>query len=492
MNKPSKSENSILRKVISGGSWVFALRVVEKGLSTVKIIILARILSPNDLGLFGIALLTLSILEAFSQTGFNTAIIQKKEDTERYLDSAWSMAVLRGILLFVLLYFLAPYVAIFFKAPESSKIIRVLALSVLFRGFNNIGLVYFQKELKFGKMFICGSIPTIIEFVAVVSFAFALHNIWALIIGQLIGSVTALTTSYLVHSFRPKIKFDIVKIKELFSFGKWIMWSSVLLFFITQGDDVFVGKILGVAALAFYQLAFRIANIPTTEVAHVFSQVTFPAYSKMQDDLPRLQESYLRVLQLVAFLSFPISGLILVLAPEFTTIFLGEKWVDMVPTLQILVIAGLVRSIANTAGSVFIAVGKPKVDTSLSLIRLLVIVVLIYPLSIKWGIFGTALSILFAISIANIGYIYHILNITKCGLIKYFRLIIIPFVNTIIFVLLLYYLKKIYYISNVFDFALYVCCAILIYIGLTYFHERYRKYHIVKLITDCLKSIKKD
>lgn len=490
MNKLVKSENSIFHKVIRGGSWVLALRFVEKGLSTVKIIILARILSPNDLGLFGIALLTLSILEAFSQTGFNTALIQKKGDTKGYLDSAWSMSVLRGLILFSLLYFLAPYAAIFFYAPESSKIIQVLAFTIVLKGFNNIGIVYFQKELEFRKMFICCSVPTIIEFVTVVSLAFVLQNVWSLIIGQLVGSIAAFITGYLVHPYRPKIKFEKSKIKELFSFGKWIMWSTILFFFITQGDDLFVARFLGVTALAFYQLAFRIANIPTTEIAHLFSQVTFPAYSKMQDNLPRLKESYLRVLRLVSFLSLPISGLILVLATEFTTIFLGEKWLDMVPTMQVLVLSGLVRSIANTAGSVFTAVGKPKIDTILSLIRLLVMAVLIYPLSVKWGIFGTAFAILCAIFIAYIGYIYNILNITKCGLINYFKLIIIPFVNTIIFVLLLYYLKRIYPIVDVIDFTLYVLIAIFMYIGFAYIYDRYQKYQMVKLVIDCFKSIK--
>ncbi len=485
-----KSENSIFHKVTKGGSWVFFLRILEKALSSVKIIILARILSPNDLGLFGTALLTLSILEAFSQTGFNAALIQKKENTEQYLNSAWSMSVLRGFVIFGLLYFMAPYVASFFNSPESSKIIRILAFSVVLRGFNNIGLVYFQKELKFEKMFISSFVPTVIEFAAVVSFAFVLRNVWSLVIGQLIGAMAALVCSYLLHSFRPRIKIEISKVKELFGYGKWIMWSTLIMFFVTQGDDIFVGRFFGVTALAFYQLAFRIANIPTTEIANVFSQVTFPAYSKLQDNIPRLQEAYLRVFQLVTFLSFPIGGLILVLAPEFTAIFLGEKWLAIVPVMRILVISGMIRSIANTAYTVFMAIGKPKIDTRLSLIRLLVIAALIYPLSAKWGILGTSLAILCAISIVTIGYIYNVLNITKCGLGKYARLIIIPLVNTIIFVFALYYLKKWFLIVDVVDFIAYVCISVAVYVGLTYIWDRYQKYNMTALVIDCVKSIR--
>ena len=125
-----------------------------------------------------------------------------------------------------------------------------------------------------------------------------------------------------------------------------------------------MGKLLGVTALGFYQLAYRISNMPATEITHVISRVTFPAYSKLQDDIPKLREAYLKVLQITAFLSFPIAGLIFVLAPDFTKIFLGEKWMPMVPAMQVLVFAGLSRAIAATAGYIFYAVGKPKIDTS--------------------------------------------------------------------------------------------------------------------------------
>ena len=490
MNKPVKSENSIFHKVIRGGSWVLALRFVEKGLSTVKIIILARILSPNDLGLFGIALLTLSILEAFSQTGFNTALIQKKGDTKGYLNSAWSMSALRGLILFSLLYFLAPYASIFFNAPESSYIIRVLSFSVVLKGFNNIGLIYFQKELKFKKIFVSNSVPTIIEFVTVVSFAFILRNVWSLVIGQLIGSVTALIAGYLIHPFRPKINIEIKKIKELFSFGKWIMWSTILFFFITQGDDIFVARFLGITALAFYQLAFRIANIPTTEIAHVFSMVTFPAYSKIQDNLPRLQESYLRVLQLVAFLSFPISGFILVLAPEFTTIFLGEKWLDIVPTMQVLVVAGMVRSIAHTAAPIFIAVGKPQIDTKLSIVRLLIIAIIIYPLSVKFNILGVSIAVVVSIFVVNFGFLYNVLKVTKCDINNIFKAIRFSFFNALILVVTISLLKKIFLINSTFTFLLYVCIGIFMYLSTTYFFDKYQNHKIRHLVLDCLYSMR--
>ena len=200
--------------------------------------------------------------------------------------------------------------------------------------------------------------------------------------------------SYLIHPYRPHLSSDLGKAKKLFGFGKWILGSSILIFLITQGDDIFVGKLLGATALGFYQLAYRISNMPATEITHVISQVSFPAYSKLQDDLAKLREAYLRVLQVTTFLSFPIAGLIFVLAPDFTKILLGEKWMPMVPAMQVLAIFGAIRAFGATTGSIFQGVGRPSILTKLAAIQLLMMIAIIYPLTNEFGIFGTAIAIL--------------------------------------------------------------------------------------------------
>ena len=119
-------QQSLSQRVVKGGAWVFALRIINRGLGLVRLVILARILAPADFGLMGIALLAMATLDTFSQTGFNAALIQKKEDVESYLNSAWTITIFRGIVLFVVLYFSAPYVATFFKSTEAKPIIQVI------------------------------------------------------------------------------------------------------------------------------------------------------------------------------------------------------------------------------------------------------------------------------------------------------------------------------------------------------------------------------
>ena len=482
---------TLSQKVVKGGFWIFFLRIVNRGFSLIRLIILARILSPNDFGLMGIALLTMSTLETFSQTGFQQALIQKKEDIKSYLDSAWTVLILRGFSIFIILYFIAPYAAIFFDAPEAKPIIRVIGFSILFQAFTNIGVTYFKKELEFNKEFIYQFAGTLADFIVAISVVLILKNVWALVFGLLAGNATRCIVSYLIHPYKPRLSSDLGRAKELFGFGKWIMGSSILVFLITQGDDIFVGKILGTTALGFYQLAYRISNMPATEITHVISQVTFPAYSKLQDNIPKLREAYLKVLQITTFLSFPIAGLIFILAPDFTKIFLGEKWMPMVPAMQVLVFAGLVRSIAATTGPIFHAVGKPKIDTKWQIVRLFVIAILIYPCIIKWGIFGASIVVFLSIFVSNIGFSFDAIKITKCGFIKFSKVIVFPLINGMVMVSSIFILKTYINITGILNFILLLSVGILIYLVIIYIFDKHLNYNMRQLLRQNLISFRK-
>ena len=483
----SKPGENLTQRAVRGGFWVFSLRAVGQSLNLIRLIILARILAPNDFGLLGVALLTMATLETFSQTGFQQALIQKKKDIKSYLDSAWTVSIIRGIVLFTILYLIAPYAAIFFDAPEAKPIIQIIGLSILLQAFTNIGIIYFQKEMEFNKQFIYQLSGTLIDFIVAVSAALMLQNVWALVYGVLAGNLVRCIASYMIHPYRPHFSLDLEKAKELFGFGKWIMGSSILVFLITQGDDIFVGKMLGVTALAFYQMAYKISNLPATEITHVISQVTFPAYSKLQDNIPKLREAYLKTLQLTAFLSFPIAGLIFVLAPDFTMIFLGEKWMPMVPAMQVLVWWGVIRGIVGAISPIFQSLGKPNIVTKLQATQMIVLFVLIYPLTVYWGILGTSLAV-FLSALAMFFIRNHILTKTiKCKFKYFYKLILIPLAFTTVCTFSIIYLKSlIIYSPNVSLLLFFVSIFILTFLFLVYIGDRILNYGIQTIFKESL------
>ena len=474
MNNSHESE-SLSKKVIRGGIWVFALKITSRGLGFIKTIIIARLLAPEDFGLFGIAMLAISTLETFSQTGFQMALIQKKENVESYLDTSWTVSAIRGILLFLILFFSAPLVATFFNSPKAILIIKVIAISTLISGFGNIGIIFFKKELEFHKQFIYEFSATLVGIIVAITLAFILRNVWAIVWGGLASNIVLLFMSYILHPYRPHVRFDKSEFKGLFGFGKWVLGSSILMFLITQGDDIFVGKLLGVAALGFYQLAYTISNMPATEVTHVISQVTFPIYSKLQDNIPRLREAYLKVLQVTAFLSIPITGLIFILATDFTMIFLGEKWMPMVPAMKGLVFWGLIRSIGATTGPIIYATGKPKILVKYQLFQLIMLIILIYPLTVSYGILGTALTVLFASMGPNILAFYAAIKITNCGISNFIRTISFPLTSSLVAIVAVFLLKIYCAPSNALltTFILSIICYGLVYLGINYLFERF-------------------
>jgi O-antigen/teichoic acid export membrane protein len=481
--KPTSSE-SLSKKVVRGGIWVFALRFTNRGLGFIRTIILARLLAPEDFGLLGIAMLAIAALETFSQTGFQAALIQKKENVESYLDTAWTVSAVRGILLFLILFFSAPLVAAFFNSPQATLVIKVIAVSTLISGFKNIGILFFQKELEFNKQFIYELSATLVDLTIAITLAFVLRNVWALVWGGLAASFVRLFMSYILHPYRPNARFDKGEFKELFGFGKWVLGSSILIFLVTQGDDIFVGKMLGVTALGFYQMAYLISNLPATEITHVISQVTFPAYSKFQDDLPRLRAAYLDTLQLTAFVSMPIAGGIFILAPEFTQIFLGAKWMPMVPAMQILVLAGVTRSIAATAGTLFISVGRPKIDTVWQIIRLAVLIIFIYPFTAHWNLSGTAIAVLLSICIATIGFCIQAVRIIECTAWSFIKVIALPAMNGLMMVAIVYLAKYRFEHTGIIQFFMLVIIGIISYVVITVLFDRFLNYGMVRLIKE--------
>lgn len=478
---------TLSQKVVRGGFWVFALRITQQVFNFVRLIILARVLAPSDFGLMGIALLTIATLETFSQTGFQQALIQKKENIETYLNTAWTVLILRGLLLFVVLFFIAPSAATFFDAPKALPIIRIIGLAILFRAFTNIGVVYFQKELEFNKQFIYQFSGTLADFIVAVSAALILRSVWALVFGLLAGNFVRFIISYFIHPYKPHISFDLEKTRELFGFGKWILGSSILMFLITQGDDIFVGKLLGITALGFYQMAYKISNMPVTEITRVVSQVTFPAYSKLQDDLPKLREAYLKVLQIVAFLSIPMATLIFILAPDLTRIFLGEKWMPIVPAMQVLAIFGAIRSIGATLGPVYTAKGRPDYPTKLNFMRFILIVILIYPLTVRFGILGTALTVLLATFIQIIVLIYQARVFIQARFLDFGKCLFPPFVSAICMIGVLFLIGALCHTKTL---GLFIASAIvgpLIYLGLSCLAGKFAGYTIFKQIKEVVK-----
>lgn len=386
----------LAERTLKSGVWVSALNVSDRALQLVLLIIMARLLDPADFGLMGIALLTVNALRRFSRLGINESLIyHTDEDVDRYLDTAWSMRIGRGILLASIAVLGAPLIAQLFSEPRATDVVRVIALSPLFAGFRNPAIVYFKKKLEFHKQFAYQMSGSVLNFVASIAIAlFISQTVWALVIGYVLADFTRLLASYLIHQHRPRPGFSFDFAREMFSYGKWITISGMVHFILNEGDDALVGVLLTTASLGFYTTAFRIAKAPATEITQIVSGVMFPAYSQLQDDVERLREAFFRTLKLVTLVSIPVGvGIALVSAP-FVRAFMGVDWLPMVLTMQLVALYGTMISITASFGSVWKAVGRPDYSPKLGALRIVILTPIIIPATLQFGIEGTAGAVL--------------------------------------------------------------------------------------------------
>jgi len=494
----SRPEQTLYKRTVKGGLWIFALRGFTQLLSFARYIILANILAIADIGLLGVAMLMMQALNTFSQTGFQAALIQKRDNVQAHLDTAWTIGLFRAVVLYAVLYWAASFAELpIFKVPPEKvflaiSIIRVLGISFLLTALSNIGIIYFQKELEFHRQFALQIIANLSNVVITIFVVLAYRTVWALVIGKLAGELARLLLSYVFHPYRPRIRLDFDKARELWHFGKWIFGGTIISFIVLQGNDFFIWCYLGISALALYQMALKLSAIPTTEITLVILQVIFPALSKIQSDIPRLKDAYLKILQISAFLSVPLAGLIFILTPDFVVLFLNEKWEPIIPVMQILALRSMIVSTGATRGPLFQAIGKPGIKTKLQVLRLTLLVILIYPMTAAWGIKGTAGAITLVMAMVEPFAIYLGLKIIHCRIGEILKPIALPVAATGAMLGLIYLFKQSFFYETTYA-NLFILTAIGAgtYITVTYAFDGIFDYRMMRIIREQLVVLTK-
>lgn len=377
-----------------GAAWMFGLNISNRVLGLVRTAIIARLLVPDDLGVFGIALLTQSVIEIFSMFGLTSALVRKTEDIAPYLDTAWVISFLRGIAVAVVMVLVAPLVAAFFDEPAATDLIRVLALVSFFSGFLNPAVVRLRRDLQFSRVFLLALIPSLVDIAVSIVLAVVCRTPMSLIVGLAAKAAATLVLGYIMVPYLPRIRFNKARARELMSYGKWITGSTILRFLYGQGDDIVVGRLLGAADLGLYQIGYRYSNLPTTEVTRVLQVVALPAYAKVQNDAARLRRAFVEALGSTALVSIAFAGYIWVITPDFVELVLGQAWLGVIPVMRLLAIWGAVESVSEIPIALFEAVGRPQLGTRRLLVKTVLLGALVYPMLRWWDLRGVCIAVL--------------------------------------------------------------------------------------------------
>jgi len=384
---------AIGKRFVLSGFWTLGGNWLSRGLGVIKMVVLARLLSPVDFGIMGLINLSVGVLNVFSQTGVESALIQRPVVGRKELDTAWTMTIVRGLTLFLLLTAGAGLLAAYFENDALTPVLRATAPVFLLEGFVNIGTVFFGKNLEFRRQVILESIADLCGAATAVAFALWLRNVWALVMGSLAWSAVKCLGSYVAHPYRPRIFLDGAAARDLFRFGKHIFWIGLATFVVTSGDDAIVGKVLGLSTLGFYTVAYSFANVAVTSLAGIIGRISFPAYAMIQKEPQRVKETLSKILEFTIIALLPSTALMVLLARDFCLLFLGVKWQSVVPVLQILCFLGLFRGFSNILAPVQLAVNRPEMQSRNKTIELGLFCLFVYPCTVKWGLLGAGWSV---------------------------------------------------------------------------------------------------
>jgi O-antigen/teichoic acid export membrane protein len=395
---PLRPEAGLARRVVSGTIWLAMLRGTNQAVAFVRILVLARLLTPADFGLVGLVVLALMWVEAFSQPAFDLALVRTQEDTDDFLDTAWTLQAARAAVVALAIGAAALPVAWFFDQPSVAPMLWVMAAAAFLSGLGNVAVFRFKRDLEFNKQFVYEMSGILADLLVSVLMAFVLRDAWALIAGMVAYQFARLVAGYLLVPYRPRFRIKRERFRHLFGFGKWMLAENGVEFLMNQIDSVLIGRVFGPAALGVYQMAYRVANLPRTPIGDVAMHVALPAYAKLQADLVQARAAFFDTLRLLSLVGFPLAAGIALIAPEFVRIVLGPAWLDAIVLMQILAIYGALHGI-DFKKPLVLALGRPDLDAKVDMIRLLTLAALLVPAALTWGLVGVTLAVLLSMAV---------------------------------------------------------------------------------------------
>lgn len=352
---------SLTHRTLSGILWTAWGRVAQITLQTIVLAVLARLLTPADFGVVSAALVVIGFSTIVSQIGLGPALVQRKELEQRHIDSAFVASVALGTLLGATVWIIAPLASVFFHVPSIEPVLRVLAWSFVIQGLGLVSESLLRREMRF-KWLANRDVVTYAVGYGAVGIALAMlgWGVWALVVAQLCQ--VALRTVLLLATHPPRLRRlgDWAAFKDLMYFGGGFTMAKLANYTALHGDNLVVGRMLGVAALGFYGRAYQLMTAPAHAIGLVLDNVLFPAMAKVQDDQRRLTLAFRRGVSLIALLVLPTSVIMLVVAPEIVHLLLGARWASTIAPFQVLAAGTLFRtsykmsdSLARSTGAVY-------------------------------------------------------------------------------------------------------------------------------------------
>lgn len=397
MNTPqieNRTSEGVLQKSIRAGKWLTIDYIVQKAVAILPFFILARILSPEQFGIASIILLVPRFLQTTSEHGLTAAVIQKGGDVKKYLDAIWTLNVLRGVCISILVFIAGPFIARFYHVEDYTWIIRLGGFFILIRQCTNIGEIWLIKDLVFKKIFIRNTVRAVAYSTISIIAAYFLRSYLALVIGNLALYLAELVMTYVLHPYRPRFFFKFGILKDLVGYSKWITGQAL-------GDQAYafmensiIAHTTNTTTVGLYSKAKNLASIGPGFTSSIISMIAFPAFVQIKDAPEKIVDGLKKSLDLLFVVTMPIIFFIQVAGGKLVLLVLGTPWLPITFALRIFLVYFILIYMVDICSKLLSAIGHPDKKVKLDIIKTILSLVLLLYFTPRYGTNGAAVAIL--------------------------------------------------------------------------------------------------
>jgi len=358
--------------LVQGGIWLTISRLAVNLLSVVSTFTLARLLLPEDFGVVANAWTILALISSIVDVPVGAALIHIREPTRQHIDTAWTLGVLRGVLIATVLSLVAVPAAAFFDEPALQSIILALGLSVLLSCIASPTRSLVQRGLRFHVEFMIEVGAKLATVGVSIAIAWVYQSAWALVWGAVAGQVVTVVIGYAMAPYRPH--FSLACLSELWSFSIWLTLSQSMATVNWRFDQILIAKLLGRAELGIYSVGDNLAQMPTRETTQPLLKVLFPGFSALGDSSEKLQNAYKRAQAMLTTLVLPLGVGVALVADPAIRLGMGEKWLPVVFVVQTLAAIYSLQTLGALAQPLALSQGTTRTiftrDVQLFVLRL--------------------------------------------------------------------------------------------------------------------------
>ena len=368
----SNDTTSVGEQVVSSTLWLGSWRWTERLIGLLSVVILARLLLPEDFGIVATATIVVTFFTFLLDLGTDKYLIRHENPRREDYDTAWTLRLLMVSAGCLGISLAAAPAADYFGDQRLQQVLYLLAAAAWLSGFGNIGLTMYRRELRFRPIALIGLSQRLCAAITTVGLAFWLRNYWAMVIGEAVFFLVGLVLSYTSHGYRPR--FSLARLRRQWDFCKWILVQNLALFLKNQGDNFVIVRFFGIDLMGVYSMAMRIAALPTQQAMFPVIMPVYSGLAKKQHDPAAFDSSFLKVIGATASLMFPAAALFACLAEPLVLAVLGERWSMAIPLVAPLTLSVMLAVVTVPAVTVLTIRGRVRLLAGLNWLSAIAVV----------------------------------------------------------------------------------------------------------------------